>query len=85
MTQENTLVQAENLMTHPAAREAAEKEDLRIIACWWEIGSAAFEVYDPEKCEFCPMPEPTEDWVQRIGKQTAQKALESAREREGSS
>ncbi|MBC7806905.1 MAG: carbonic anhydrase [Akkermansiaceae bacterium] len=51
----NVVTQFENLLTYPAVREGIEKNTLRLIGMWFDIGNATVEVYDPTRKTFIPI------------------------------
>ena len=55
MTQENVLVQMENLRTHPAVATALAKGELRLHAWVYKMETGQVFTYDPEMAQFTPL------------------------------
>ncbi len=56
-SEENVLVQMENLRTYPVVRRAAREGRLHVHAWFFEIGTGRVFLYDPEKRQYEPIPE----------------------------
>jgi carbonic anhydrase len=56
-SQENVLVQMENLRTYPAVKKAAREGRLHVHAWYFEIGTGLIHRYSPEKEEYEPIRE----------------------------
>jgi carbonic anhydrase len=56
-SQENVLVQMENLRTYPAVRKAAREGRLHVHAWYYDIGSGTIYRYEPEREEYEPIRE----------------------------
>jgi carbonic anhydrase len=56
-SQENVLVQMENLRTYPAVKKAAREGRLHVHAWYYEIGTGGILRYSPEREQFEPIRE----------------------------
>ncbi|MEW6719811.1 MAG: carbonic anhydrase [Thermodesulfobacteriota bacterium] len=56
-SQENVLVQMENLRTYPAVKKAAREGRLHVHAWYFEIGTGTIYRYSPEREEYEPIRE----------------------------
>jgi carbonic anhydrase len=59
-SEENVLVQVENLRTYPVVRKATGEGKLHVHAWFFEIGEGQVYAYHPEKEQFEPIREETE-------------------------
>lgn len=57
-SEENVLVQMENLRTYPVVRKAAREGRLHVHAWFFEIGTGTVYSYDPHKGQFEPIGPP---------------------------
>ncbi len=55
LSQQNTLLQLENLRTYPAVREAETIGTLRLHAWWFDIARAEVQHHDEEQDGFVPL------------------------------
>lgn len=55
-SEENVLVQMENLRTYPVVMNAAREGRLHVHAWFFEIGTGRVYAYDPEKGQYEPIP-----------------------------
>lgn len=55
-SEENVLVQMENLRTYPVVMKAAREGRLHVHAWFFEIGTGTVHRYDPEKGQYEPIP-----------------------------